>query len=89
MNALEELEKRKRLLLARADGERTNIARIYYQWQARSDVARRTLGIFRNPLVLAGLGILALKMPWRRAFRFGGWAFKGWRLLRLVQRMWL
>jgi hypothetical protein len=89
MNAFEELAERKSGLLRRSDAERTNIARVYYQWQARSQVARRTLGIFRHPLVLAGLGLFALKMPWRRAYRMSGWAFKGWRIVRLVQRMWL
>jgi hypothetical protein len=89
MTALEEITARKTALLSQSDSERLEIARVYYQWQARSNVARQTLGIFRNPLVLAGIGIFLLKMPWRRAYRFGGWAFKTWRLLRLVQRIWL
>ena len=89
MNHFEELAERKRRLLERADRERTDIARVYYQWQARSGVARRSLGIFKNPFVLAGLGLLALKMPWRKARRVGGWALKSWRLFRLVRRLWL
>jgi hypothetical protein len=89
MNHLDDLAERKRQLLARSDDERLNIARVYYQWYARSEVARRSFAIFRNPLVLAGLGIFALKMPWRKAYRLSGWGFKAWRLLRLVQRIWL
>lgn len=89
MSALAEIAERKRVLLDRSAEDRLNIARVYYQWQARSLVARRTLGIFRNPLVLAGLGLLVLKLPWRRAYRLGGWGWKAWRLLRLVQRMWI
>jgi hypothetical protein len=89
MNNFDDLAERKRQLLARSEGERTNIARVYYQWQARSSIARQTLGIFRNPLVLAGLGLFALKMPWRKAYRVGGLAFKAWRLLRVVRRIWL
>lgn len=89
MNVFDQLAARKRQLRARSDAQRMNIALVYYQWQARSNVARRTFGIFRHPLVLAGLGLFALKMPWRKAFRMSGWAFKGWRLLRLVQRMWI
>ena len=89
MNSFEELAERKRRLLERSESERTNIARVYYQWQARTQVARHTLKIFRNPLVLAGMGFLVWKLPWRRAYRLGGWGFKAWRLLRLVQRMWL
>ena len=89
MKGLETLEERKRNLLERSDNERLNIARVYYQWQARSQVARQTFGIFKNPLVLAALGVVALKMPWRRAYRLGGWGWKGWKLLRLVRRMWI
>jgi hypothetical protein len=89
VNALEDITARKQSLLNRSDSERMEIARVYYQWQARSNVARQTLGIFRNPWVLAGLGIFVLKMPWRRTYRLGGWAFKTWRLLRWAQRIWL
>lgn len=87
MDALDEITARKQALLARSDAERIEIARIYYQWEARTSVARKTLGFLRHPLVLAGLGLIALKMPWRRAFKMGGLALKTWRLLNLVRRM--
>lgn len=89
MDALEEVENRKRLLLERSEQERNDIARTYYQWQARSNVARQTLGFLRHPLVLSGLGLIAWRMPWRRALRFGGWGLKAWRLVRLARRFWL
>lgn len=84
---MEEIAARKQRLLERSEAERNGIARAYYRWDARTEAARRAFGILRHPLVLAGLGVFALKMPWRRAFKMGGWALKAWRLLRLVQRM--
>ena len=86
MTALEEISARKQLLIARSDGARSEIARLYYQAQARTFFARKVGSFFKNPLVLAGLGLFALKMPWRRAYRVGGWAWRIWRLLRTVRR---
>jgi hypothetical protein len=89
MSTLEELAERRRALVERSDSERFHIASIYYQWNARSNVTRKTLGILKHPLVLAGLGLFMLKMPWRRTNKMSGWIWKSWRLLRLVQRMWV
>jgi hypothetical protein len=89
MNTLEEIAARKQQLLQQSQSERSEISRIYYQWQARTLVARQVTGILKNPFVLAGIGTLLLKMPWRRAFRLGGWAWKGWKLLRIVRRVWI
>lgn len=86
MNSLEEIAARKQQLLERSNEQRNEIARTYYQWQARTHVARQVTGFFKNPLVLAGLGLLALKMPWRRAYKMGGVAWKGWKFLRMVRR---
>ena len=89
MTSLEEIAARKQDLLGQSDRERNRIARVYYQWQARTTVARQVTGILKNPLVLAGIGLFLLKMPWRRTYRFGGWAFKAWRLIRTIRRMWI
>lgn len=89
MNSREEVAARKQELLSKSDAERNRIARVYYQWQARTTVARQVTGILKNPLVLAGIGLLLLKMPWRRTYRLGGWAFKGWRLIRVIRRLWI
>ena len=87
MSDLAEIRARKDALLAESEGARDEIAREYYRWQARTFLARQVTGILRNPLVLAGLGLLAIKMPWRRTFRFGGWFWKGWKALRMVRSM--
>lgn len=89
MSSLEEIAARKQELLSKSDAERNQIARVYYQWQARTTVAKQVTGILKNPLVLAGIGLLLLKMPWRRTYRFGGWAWKGWRLIRTIRRLWI
>ncbi|HVK58147.1 MAG TPA: hypothetical protein VM735_05140 [Candidatus Kapabacteria bacterium] len=89
MTNIEDITARKQALLARAETERNKIARTYYQWQARTHATRQVTRILKNPLVLAGIGLLALKMPWKRTYKFGGWAWKAWRLVRMVRRMWI
>jgi hypothetical protein len=86
---IEEIAARKQGLLRRSDDERNNIARVYFQWQARTAVARQISSILRNPLVLAGIGLLILKMPWRKTYRMSGWAWRVWKWMRLVRRMWI
>lgn len=89
MTQLEEIAARKQELLAQAEEERNHIARRYYQWQARTHATRQVTRILKNPFVLAGIGLVLLKMPWRRSYKFGGWAWKGWRLVRMIRRMWI
>ena len=89
MTKIEEIEAHKRRLVRRSDDERNEITRVYYQWQARTTVARQVTGILKNPFVLAGIGLLLLKMPWRRAYKMSGWGWKVWKLVRLFRRMWI
>jgi hypothetical protein len=86
MTRLEEIQVRKHQLLARSDAARNDMMRVFYEYQARTLFVRKVTGLFKNPFVLAGLGLFALKMPWRRAFRFGGWAWRAWGLLRTIRR---
>ena len=89
MSSLDEITLRKQELLSRSEAERNGIARKYYQWQARTHATRQVTSFLKNPLVLAGIGLLLLRMPWRRTYKFGGWAWKGWRLVRTIRRLWL
>jgi hypothetical protein len=89
MTKMEEIAARKQELARRSDDERNNITRVYYQWQARTVLARKVTGILRNPFVLAGLGLLALKMPWRKTYKMSGWAWRVWKLVRVFRRMWI
>lgn len=86
MTRLEEITERKRQLLARADAERNALIRTCCEYRARTLVASKVSGFIKNPIVLAGLGLLALKMPWRRTLKMSGWIWRGWRLLKTVQR---
>jgi hypothetical protein len=89
MTTLEEIAARKQELVGRSDDERNEITRVYYQWQARTAVARQVTSILKNPLVLAGIGLLLLKLPWRRTYKMGGWAWRLWKLVRVFRRMWI
>jgi hypothetical protein len=87
MNTLEEIAERKRALIEKGDVQRTDLMRVYYGWQARTMAARQVANTLKNPFVLAGIGLVLLKMPWRRAYSMSGWAWKGWRLIRLFRRL--
>jgi hypothetical protein len=87
VSSLESIAARKQMLIERSNDQRNEIARVYYLWQARTDVARKTTRFLKNPIVLSAIGLLALKMPWRRTFKFSGWLWKGWKFLRIFQRM--
>ncbi len=86
MTRLDEIIAHKQRLIAESDVARYNMARVYYQYQARTVMARKVTSFFKNPIVLAGLGLFALKMPWRRAYKMGGWAWRIWRLVQTVRR---
>ena len=89
MTKIEEIAARKQDLLRRSDDERNEITRVYYQWQARTVMARQVGSILKNPFVLAGIGLLLLKMPWRKTYKMSGWAWRVWKLVRLFRRMWI
>ena len=89
MEWLDEITARKEQLLRKSDAERNNIALVYYRWQARTSVARQVTGILKNPLVLAGIGLVLLKLPWRRTYKFGGWAWRAWKIVRTIRRLWI
>ena len=89
MERLDEITARKEQLLRKSDAERNNIALVYYRWQARTSVARQVTGILKNPLVLAGIGLVLLKLPWRRTYKFGGWAWRAWKIVRTIRRLWI
>ena len=89
MTKIEEIAARKQELVRRSGDERNEITRVYYQWQARTVMARQVGSILKNPFVLAGIGLLVLKMPWRRTYKMGGWAWRVWKLVRVFRRMWI
>lgn len=89
MSSLDEIAARKQELLDRSEAERNSITRSFYQWQARTHSARQVSRIVKHPLFLLGLGLFAWRMPWRKCYKVGGWAWKGWRLVRTIRRMWM
>ena len=83
------IEDRKRALVTASDAHRSDLALAYYRYQARTQVARQVTNIIRNPFVLTGLGLVLLKLPWRRCYRMGGVAWRGWRFLMLLRRVFI
>jgi hypothetical protein len=84
---LEQITERKRTLLDQAEAQRLELAVLYTSLERPARVATQVNTFFRNPFVLAGAGICALKMPWRRLFRVSGWAWKGWKWFRVIKTL--
>ena len=82
---MKRLRRAKQELVRRSDDERNEITRVYYQWQARTAMARQVGSILRNPFVLAGIGLLLLKMPWRKTYKMSGWAWRVWKWCPALQ----
>ncbi len=89
MSELEQITIRKQALINQSDLERNDIARTYYRWHARTNVARQVTGFLKNPWVLAGVGLLLVKLPWRRAYKMSGWGWRVWKLFRTIRRLML
>ena len=85
MTRLEEIAARKQRLVTESDNARNEMVRVYYQYQARTIMARKITALLKNPAVLVALGLIVLKMPWRRVARLGGWTWRGWRLFRMIR----
>ena len=66
MDALQEILVRKQVLLSTCEMQRNDLARHLRACHERTEPARRVKAILTNPMVLAGLGLLAWKMPWKR-----------------------
>jgi hypothetical protein len=80
---------RKSLLLDLIEAQRLEMAVLYTSVERPARLASQVNHLVRNPFVVAGLGVFAAKLPWRRFFRVSGWAWRGWKwykLLRTVRR---
>jgi hypothetical protein len=82
---LRDITERKAQLVNLAASQRTNLGAIGRVWEQPFRVASQVNSFMRNPLVLAGLGLVMAKMPWRRLFKVSRFAYKGWKIMKIVQ----
>ena len=61
------------------EGDRVLYAEVSAAWHHFAAWREKTLAGYLT--ILAGLGLVALKMPWRRAYRWSGWFWLGWKML--------
>jgi hypothetical protein len=81
----EQLAARKAALLALTEAQRLELAVLYTSFERPARVVTQVNSFLRNPFVLAGLGLCAAKLPWRRLFKVSGWAWKGWKWVKLFK----
>lgn len=79
------ITERKARLVGDAASQRVNLAAICQAWGRPVRVASQVNAFVRNPLVLAGLGLIMAKMPWRRLLKVSRFAYKGWKVMKIVQ----
>lgn len=80
-----QINRRKHLLLDRTEAQRIELATFYATIERPARMAGQVNTFLRNPFVIAGMGVCALKFPWRRLFKVSGWAWKGWKWFRLLK----
>jgi hypothetical protein len=81
----DQLAKRKAALLDLTDAQRLELAVLYTSFERPARTVTRVGNFVRNPFVLAGMGLFAAKLPWRRVFKVSGWAWKGWKWFKLFK----
>ncbi|MDX1952269.1 MAG: hypothetical protein SFY81_08785 [Verrucomicrobiota bacterium] len=80
-----ELQARKALLVTQCAVQREQLASSCREMGRPVRTGFRMMRLFKSPLVLAGLGFLVLKAPWRKFFSLSSLLWKGWRLIRFVR----
>lgn len=84
--AIEELNDRKSRLVALASAQREQIRLHFREVQRPVKRVGQMGSLLTNPLVLLGLSAVTMKMPWRKVFTAGRWAFKAVRIFKMVRR---
>ncbi len=86
----ERLARRREQLVALADRQRAELTSYSQGVKGPLRVAEIVVGLAnslrRSPWLVAGLAFLLVRTPWRKLARYPKWAWRGWRILRLVRR---
>jgi hypothetical protein len=82
---IREVEERKTRLRGVAAVQRVQLKQITTAWRRPAQVVSSVNSFVRNPFVLAGFGLLMAKMPWKRAIKVSRFAYKGWKILKVLQ----
>lgn len=82
---IQDVTRRRLALQSLANAQRAQIRASIAVWEKPARTARAVNSFVRNPLVLAGFGLVMAKMPWRRLMKVSRFAYKGWRIMKMVQ----
>jgi len=85
MKTLEEIERRKALLVARTAIERAQLAAIYTQIERPVRLGENIFRFFRKPLVLTGVAALLLKTPWKRYAKLPAFLWRVWQFTKIFR----
>ena len=82
---IQEVTARRRALQSVAAGQRSQLGAAIAVWQKPARTVSAINNFVRNPLVLAGFGLIMAKMPWKRLFKVSRFAYKGWKIVKILQ----
>ena len=86
VKTLEQIERRKALLVARGALQRQEIALAYDRLERPVRLGEQLLRFFKKPLVITGLAALLLKTPWKRFAKWPGLLWRGWQLMSIFRQ---
>jgi hypothetical protein len=80
-----EIERRKHALIGECEDERALFAEAWRGLERPVALGNRAVQTLRSPLLWAGVGLVALKLPKSRLLRMPMLLWKGWRLAHRVR----
>ena len=79
------IESRKRALREECSAQRELFAAAWHGFERPVATCYRAANTLRSPLLWAGVGLVALKLPKRKLLRLPVLLWKGWKLARTVR----
>jgi hypothetical protein len=86
VKTLEEIQRRKAILVARSERQREEIGVAFTRLEQPVRIGEQLLRFFRKPLVITGLAALLLKTRWKRLAKWPGLLWRAWQFLGIFRQ---
>jgi len=86
VKTLEEVQRRKAILVARCARQREDIGVAFTRLEQPVRIGEQLLRFFKKPLVITGLAAILLKTPWKRFARWPGLLWRAWQFLGIFRQ---
>jgi hypothetical protein len=86
VKTLEQIERRKALLVARGALQRDEMATAFTRLERPVRLGEQLLRFVKKPLVITGLAALLLKTPWKRFAKWPGFLWRAWQFMSIFRQ---